>query len=117
MQEPSNQNLKVLELQQKAAIKRAEMAIDFAKFGFRGTLSAAFGGMVLVLALAAFEAWTPFKLGPWGFVGISFILLIGCLIFGYLSLWSLPKVAARLMKMELFLSPGEQSKENTETSS
>jgi hypothetical protein len=67
---------KTIELSDQARLnelrEQAQMAFEFGKFGFAGTLSGAFGGLVLLLALAVLQAFTDFKIETYGYVGILF---------------------------------------------
>ena len=96
--------------QQELDIKRAQLAVDFAKYGFAGTLTAALSGMVLITALAVLEALTDFQLGDLGFVSIGFMIFVGCVAFGYLSLWSFPKIVARFLKWEMSVNSDKTRK-------
>jgi hypothetical protein len=75
-------------------LERIRLFIDFAKFGFTGTLSGGIVGMLLVFGLACLSAFTKFDITGWALVWISLIILIGVVAFGYFSLWEFPKIAA-----------------------
>jgi hypothetical protein len=87
--------------------QRTKLFIDFAKFGFAGTLTAAVVGMLLVLSLAILSAFTTFKIDAWALVVMTSSILVGCIAFGYLSLWEIPRIAARIQKMQLTVSGGK----------
>jgi hypothetical protein len=93
---------KELDLQQQDLdFQRAKLFIDFAKFGFAGTLTAAVVGMLLFFGLAILGALTSFPIDGWALVAMAFCILVGSIAFGYLSLWELPRIAARIQKMHL----------------
>ena len=96
--------------QQDLDLQRAKLFIEFAKFGFSGTLTAAIVGMVLIFALASLSAFTTFKIDTWGLVVMSFSILVGSTAFGYLSLWEVPRIAARLHKMQMSFSAERDGK-------
>jgi hypothetical protein len=88
--------------EQELEYKRAQLAIDFAKFGFAGTLAAGFGGLILILALAIIDAAsTDFTFGVYGVLGTSALLVAGTLGFGAFSLWQPIKILAKFGKMSL----------------
>lgn len=88
----------------KLEIERAKIFIEFAKFGFRGTLAGGIGGMFLLLGLAILQATTNFALETWGYVGIAVVILVAVTAYGYFSLWSLPTIAAKYREVEIALS-------------
>lgn len=90
---------------QELDLQRITLFIEFAKYGFAGTLGGAIVGMVLVLALAALSAFTSFKMDTWGLLGILLIVLLGTIAFGFLSLWQLPRIVARFQKMQFSVNP------------
>src|SRR5262245_32614061 len=111
----SELDLKATELElkrQELEIRRAQLAVEFAKYGFGGTLAATVVGMLLLLALAALQAFTPFKLETWGYFGIAVLILLGSIAYGYLSLWSLPRIAAQLQGWQLAVGPGDTTHES-----
>ncbi len=85
-------NLKELELRQAYEIRRMELAVQFAQYGFYGTLVAAISGMVIVLSLAIVVAWAKIDNGVDMVIGFSVVLVIGVIAFGYFSLFKLPKI-------------------------
>lgn len=82
-------------------LERIRLFIDFAKFGFSGTLSGGIVGMVLVFGLACLSAFTKFDITGWALVALSIIILIGVVAFGYFSLWEFPRIAARILEMQV----------------
>ena len=86
------------------------MFIEFAKFGFGGTLTAAVVAMGLLFALAGLSAFTAFKIENWALVGMTLVILVGAVAFGYLSLWELPKIATRIQKEQMEISVGAEKK-------
>ena len=81
--------------QQELELERARLAVDFAKYGFAGTLTAALVGAGVILGLAILNAFTTFRVETWGLVAIAAIVLIGAVAFGFLSLWELPRIVAK----------------------
>jgi hypothetical protein len=108
-----NSNTKEFELRerelelkrQELELERAKLFIDFAKFGFTGTLTAAIAGMGVLVALVVLAAFTAFKIETWALVFIACIIAVGCIAFGYFSLWQLPSIVARFQKAELTVNP------------
>ena len=96
--------------QQELELERATLFIGFAKYGFAGTLTAALIGMVVLLGLAALNAFTAFKIETWGLVAIAAIILIGSIAFGFFSLWELPRIAARFQKTQFSINPDKARK-------
>lgn len=89
----------------------AKLFVEFAKFGFYGTLVAALVGAGLILALACLSAWTPFKIDGWALVVIAAIVFLGTTAFGYLSLWQAPSIMAELGKQQMKLGVSPAKKE------
>ena len=80
-------------------LQKTVQLLDFAKYGFKGTLVMGLVGMVLILALAILDAFTVFKIETWGLVSITMFVLIGTIAFGFFSLGRLPNVAAQIKDM------------------
>jgi hypothetical protein len=96
-----------LQLKQKEVeLERAKLFVDFAKYGFYGTLTAAIAGMGVVVVLVVLAAFTTFKIETWALVFIACIIAVGCIAFGYLSLWQLPNIVARFKETELNIKGG-----------
>jgi len=113
MTQRSELDLKYQELElrrQELAFRREQLFVDFAKYGFMGTLTAAIVGMAFLLFLAAISAFTPYKVDGFILFGMMFLLLIAALAFGYLSLWALPKIAARFKNLQLQVDPSESDR-------
>ncbi|MDM0110232.1 hypothetical protein QTH97_35450 [Variovorax sp. J22R24] len=89
--------LRKLELE----LEREKILVDFAKFGFRGTLAAGVLGISTILLLAALKAFAKLDISDWGLVAIAVVFLTGAVAFGFFSLWQLPNIVARLGKTEL----------------
>ena len=96
--------------QQELEIERARLAVEFAKYGFAGTLTAALVGAGVILGLAILSAFTPFKIETWGLVAITVVIMIGAVAFGFLSLWELPRIVARFRDMQVSLNPTRNQK-------
>ena len=92
----SNQEFELRKLEIEIT-KRAQ-EIEFAKFGFRGTLAAAIFGMGTFIVLVGIQAYTGKEIHHWVLLGYTAALGIGCIIFGCLSLWVVPSVAATVSK-------------------
>lgn len=102
-------NLTELEIRVKELeFQRAKLFIEFAKFGFSGTLTAAIAGMLLVLALAVLSAFTKFTIDTRVLLVMVFGIVVGCIAFGYFSLWVVPRIAARIAGMDLTFGDKEQ---------
>jgi lysylphosphatidylglycerol synthetase-like protein (DUF2156 family) len=91
--------------QQELELERARLAIEFAKYGFAGTLTAALIGAAVILGLALLSAFTTFKIDTWGLVAIAVIILIGTVAFGFLSLWELPRIVAKFRGTQFSINP------------
>jgi len=76
-------------------LQRARLFVEFAKFGFSGTLAAAIVGVALIFALAGLSAWTSFKIDGWALVAMAVVILVGATAFGFFSLWQAPSIAAK----------------------
>ena len=96
-------DLRKLQLQeQEFEYKRAQLAVEFAKYGFTGTLTAAIGGLILILALAIIDAVSSeFTFGMYGVLGTSALLVAATLGFGAFSLWQPIKILAKFGNMSL----------------
>jgi hypothetical protein len=91
-------------------LQRARLFVEFARFGFAGTLTAGIAGLLLIFGLAALSASTAFKIDGWALVAIGFTILIGVTTFGYLSLWQAPNLAAKFgREMQIRLSPTDRA--------
>jgi hypothetical protein len=105
----TEQELREQELElrrQDLELQRVRLFVEFARFGFTGTLAAGILGLALIFGLAALSAATSFKIDGWALVAIAFIILLGVTTFGYLSLWQAPSIAAKVgREMQLRLSP------------
>ncbi len=84
-----------------AELRRTIELLDFARFGFKGTLFAGVCGMVFILSLAVLEALTDFVIGPLGLIGLALVVLAGAIAFGYFSLRHLPKVELDIKNQRL----------------
>jgi hypothetical protein len=98
--------------QQELEIERARIAVEFAKYGFAGTLTAAAIGSAVILGLAMLSAFTTFKIETWGLVAIAVIVLIGTVAFGFLSLWELPRIVAKFRETQFSINPPSRSGRN-----
>jgi hypothetical protein len=82
------------QLPQDSEFERTKLFVEFAKFGFYGTLSFAIVGAVLIFGLACLSAWTSFKMDA-SLVVMAAIIAVGSVAFGFLSLWQAPSIAAK----------------------
>ncbi len=86
------------QLERESTLQVLKARIEFAKFGFKGTLVGACGSIVAVLLLALIDGWQ--KVSLHSSVYVSFI--VGCVIaviaFGFFSLWSLPEITADIVQ-------------------
>jgi hypothetical protein len=96
--------------EQELEIERMRIAVEFAKDGFAGTLTAAIVGAGLVLGLAILSAFTPFKIETGGLVLIVLIVTAGSIAFGYLSLWELPRFVAKFRDMTVSVNAARDQK-------
>lgn len=88
---------------QELEIERLTLFLDFARFGFYGTLGGGVAGILLLAWFATLQAFTDFSLNTWGYAVIAGILAAAVAAFGYFSLWSLPRIAARFKDFEVSL--------------
>ena len=103
-------SIKPTEANEALTLKRLELLIEFAKFGFRGTLSAGILGILLLMCFAGLQASGKFQMETYGYVMIALIVVVGTVSFGFLSLYQLPNVAARFFKIaELSLTAETKS--------
>ena len=88
--------------EQELEIRRAQLAVEFAKYGFAGTLTGAIGGMILVLSLAIIDAYSSdFAFGANGVIWTSVCITLGVVVFGALSLYQPIRVLAELGKIKI----------------
>ena len=78
--------------------QRMKLVLDFARFGFTGTLTAALVGAALIFALATLSAVTTYRIDDRVLLGLGVIVFLGAATFGYLSLGVAPTVAAKIGK-------------------
>jgi hypothetical protein len=97
---------------EQLALERARLFVDFAKYGFYGTLTAAIGGFLLILALACLSAWTSFRMDGWALVAMTLIMVVGATAFGFLSLWQAPSIAAKFGR-DLEFAINSRANDNT----
>jgi hypothetical protein len=50
--------------------------VEFAKFGFAGTLTAAIAGLITILGLAVLNTFTQAKIETWGIVRIAAFIFL-----------------------------------------
>jgi hypothetical protein len=101
--------------QQQLELQEAQLFVEFAKYGFAGTLTAAILGLVLILGLATLSAFTNFKIETWGLVSIAGMILIGTVAFGFLSLWQLPQIVAEFGRTRLRINANDPHTKAAET--
>jgi hypothetical protein len=54
-------------------------------------------------------AITAFKLDMGALVAIAVTIMLGCIGFGFLSLWELPRIVARFQKIQFEVNPSTTS--------
>jgi hypothetical protein len=109
MLDPAELALRERELklqEQQLMLEHKRLYVEFAKYGFRGTLTAAIIGLLVVVGLAALNAFSEAKFETWGLVAIAVVVLMGSVAFGYFSLWQLPKIAGKFSPGGTDLSVG-----------
>jgi hypothetical protein len=111
VQEPEIERARLAVRQQELEIERAHIAVEFAKYGFAGTLTAAAIGSGVIVGLAVLSAFTTFKIDTWGLVAIAVVILIGTIAFGFLSLWELPRIVAKFRDTQFAINPDRCEKE------
>jgi hypothetical protein len=97
--------------EQEIELERARLSMEFARYGFAGTLTAAVLGIALILGLAALSAFSTFKIETWGLVAISAMVVVGSVAFGYLSLWKIPKIFASFRGTKFSIADAEEAAE------
>ena len=98
--------------EQKLALEHTRLYVEFAKYGFAGTLTVAIGGLLLEFGLAVINAITPAKIDTWVFVAVAVVVLLGSIAFGYFSLWELPRIAGKLNPKGVDFTAGSAREEN-----
>lgn len=99
MLDPAELALREKELkleEQKLLLEHKRLYLEFAKYGFAGTLTAAIIGLLVVVGLAALNAFADAKIATWAIVAVAAIVLLGSVAFGYFSLGELPKIAGKV---------------------
>jgi len=99
MTDPAELALRERELkleEQKLLLEHKRLYVEFAKYGFAGTLTGAIIGLVVVIGLASLNAFAQAKIETWAIVAIAAIVLLGSVAFGYFSLWELPRIAGKI---------------------
>lgn len=96
--------------EQQLLLEHKRLYVEFAKYGFAGTLAAAIIGLLVVVGLAVLNAFTQAKFETWGIVAIAVVVLIGSVAFGYFSLWELPKIAGKLSQKGTDFTVGSAKK-------
>lgn len=101
--------------EQQLELEQKKLYVEFAKYGFAGTLTASIIGLLAVVGLAALNAFTDAKIETWGIVAVAVIVLLGAIAFGYFSLWELPKIAGQFSKTKtgISLGPGNKDKDGS----
>jgi Kef-type K+ transport system membrane component KefB len=95
---------------QRLALEHKRLYVEFAKFGFAGTLTAAIAGLITILGLAALNTFTQTKIETWGIVVIATLICVATVAFGYFSLWELPKIVTKVSQTgtDLTVGPGSE---------
>jgi hypothetical protein len=92
----TNEELTKQEREAALAVLRAR--IEFAKYGFRGTLFGAFAAIASVLLLAIIDGILAISLHPSVYVTLIVASVTATISYGFFSLWSLPHVDADLLR-------------------
>jgi len=89
-------------------IQYARMFIQFAEFGFSGTLKGSLVGVGLIALIALLDAFAGLQIDSWVYAFMSGTIAIIAIPFGYLSLWSIPHFAAEIAdKFKITVSPNK----------
>ena len=115
MTDPTELALRERELrlkEQELALEHKRLYFEFARYGFAGTLTAAIIGLLVVLVLAAMNAFTQAKIETWGIVAIAAIVLLGSVAFGFFSLWELPRIAGTFNPKGVNFTAGSAHEQN-----
>lgn len=101
--------LRQLELRQQFEIRKMELSVEFAKYGFYGTLVGAITGMVILLALAIVIAVAKIENGGTIMVIFAAVLGIAVIAFGYFSLFRSPIMGIEWGKLKTTITqyPGQ----------
>ena len=89
-----------LELRQQFEIRKMELSVEFAKYGFYGTLAGGVIGMVILLALTIIVAWGKIEHGGTILVAFAAVLGIAVIAFGYFSLFRSPTIGIEWEKLK-----------------
>lgn len=115
--------LRKLRLQeQELELKHAQLAVEFSRYGFFGTLFGSIAGFVLILSLAILDAFSSdFTYGIEGVLGSLFLIAAGVIAFGAYSLRQPMKLLLKLSdQMSLGIDSGsdktDASVKNADTS-
>jgi hypothetical protein len=97
---------------QRLELEHKRLYVEFAKFGFAGTLTAAIAGLITILGLAALNTFTQTKIETWGIVAVAALVCVATVAFGYFSLWELPKIVTKVSQTgtDLAIGPGDDRK-------
>ncbi|EAQ80679.1 hypothetical protein, partial [Blastopirellula marina] len=88
--------------EQELELRRGELAIEFAKYGFYGTLSAGICGMLMVLSLSIIDAVSSdFTFGFYGVIGTTLSISIPCVAFGAFSLFHSVRILGHFGKIKI----------------
>lgn len=93
--------------EREAAMEVLRARIEFAKYGFRGTLFGAFAAIVSILVLALIDGWLKISLHASVYVALILSSTAATIAYGFFSLWSLPKIDADLLKGKLVFRGNE----------
>lgn len=106
--------LRKIKLQEaELRLKEAQLASDFAKFGFRGTLGGAIGGMILILAIRIVDLYSKeCHMGFKGIIGLTVLIVIPVIVFGAFSIKQPIRVMAKLSEKVSLGVDVEQPKSN-----
>lgn len=89
------------------SLERDKLFVEFAKYGFYGTLTFSIIGAALIFGLACLSAWTAFKIDATSLVLMTLIIAVGAVIFGYLSLFVAPRLAIEARGTKIDVDPAK----------
>jgi hypothetical protein len=89
-----------LELRQQYEIRKMELSVEFAKYGFYGTLIGAITAMVILVVLAIVVALGKIENGGYILVAFAAVGGIAVVAFGYFSLFNSPVIGVEWDKFK-----------------
>lgn len=99
--------LSKLQLRQQFEIRKMELSVEFAKYGFYGTLVGALTGMIVVLALAFVVAWGKIAQAALIVVVFAIVLALAVIAFGFFSLFRSPAIGIEWKDLKTSIGQSE----------